>query len=111
MPDYVEPGWFVNGTGLFQAKGPNQNAAITPWYVSSLSQDRKTISLAYTTVNGLISGTANTTTTASQYQFGKLPYISMMLTPGQMAFGNSGVWRDPMKPRCSGTSNIRSSRR
>lgn len=111
VPDYVEPGWFVNGTGLFQAKGPNQNAAITPWYVSSLSQDRKTISLAYTTVNGLISGTANTTTTASQYQFGKLPYISMMLTPGQMAFGNSGVWRDPMKPRCSGTSNIRSSRR
>ena len=107
VPDYVEPGWFVNGTGLFQAKGPNQNAAITPWYVSSLSQDRKTISLAYTTVNGLISGTANTTTTASQYQFGKLPYIAMMLTPGQMAFGNSGVFADSTLQYVSGSDEAK----
>jgi hypothetical protein len=94
VPDYVQLGWFVNGTGLFQAAGPNQGAAITPWYVTSVSQDRKTVSLALTDVNGTISGTATTTTIASQYQFGKLPYISMMLTPGQMAFGNSGVFSD-----------------
>lgn len=94
VPNYVQPGWFVNGTGLFQAAGPNQGAAITPWYVTSVSHDRKIVSLALTDVNGTISGTAVTTTTASQYQFGKLPYISMMLTPGQMAFGNSGVFAD-----------------
>jgi hypothetical protein len=94
LPDYVEPGWFVNGNGLFQAAGQNQNAAITPWYVTNVTNDRKTVSLAYTSVNGPVSNTAKTTTTASQYQFGKLPYISMMLTPGQMAFGNSGVFAD-----------------
>ena len=94
LPDYVQNGWFVNGNGLFQGAGQNQGEAITPWYVSSLSVDRKTVSLTYTGVNGSISGTAVTTTTASQYQFGKLPYISMMLTPGQMAFGNSGVFAD-----------------
>jgi hypothetical protein len=94
LPDYVQNGWFVNGNGLFQGAGQNQGEAITPWYVSSLSHDRKTVSLAYTGVNGPISGTAVTTATASQYQFGKLPYIAMMLTPGQMAFGNSGVFAD-----------------
>jgi hypothetical protein len=94
VPDYVQPGWFANGNGLFQGAGANQSTAITPWYVSSVSQDRKTVSLEYTDLNGPVSGTATTTTTASQYQFGKLPYISMMLTPGQMAFGNSGVFAD-----------------
>jgi hypothetical protein len=94
LPAYVQNGWFVNGNGLFQAAGQNQNAAITPWYVTSVSQDRKTVSLAYTSVNGPVSSTAKTTTTTSQYQFGKLPYISMMLTPGQMVFGNSGVFAD-----------------
>jgi hypothetical protein len=94
VPDYVQPGWFVNGNGLFQAAGPNQNAAITPWYVTNVTNGGKTVSLEYTDLNGPVSGTATTTTTASQYQFGKLPYISMMLTPGQMAFGNSGVFAD-----------------
>ena len=91
---FVEKGWFVNGNGLFQGKGDNQLNAISPWYVTSVSSDSKTVELAYTGVNGSVSGTAVTTPTASQYQFSKLPYIAMMLTPGQMAFGNSGVFAD-----------------
>ena len=94
LPADVQPGWFVSGNGLFQGPGSNQSLAITPWYVKDISGDRKTVTLAYTDVNGAVSGTAVTTTTASQYRFSKLPYMAMMQTPGQMAFGNSGVFAD-----------------
>lgn len=94
LPDAVVTGWFVYGSGLTQGSGHNQSAAITPWYVSSMTPDRKTVSLSVYEGNGTISGSAGETTIASQYQFSKLPYISMMLTPGQMTFGNSGVFAD-----------------
>ena len=94
LPSDVQKGWFVSGNGLFQGPGSNQGLAITPWYVQDISLDKKTITLAYTSVNGAVSDTAVTTTTASQYRFSKLPYMAMMQTPGQMTFGNAGVFAD-----------------
>lgn len=94
LPDDVQAGWFVFGSGLSQGGGNNQSAAISPWYVSDVKPGRTTVSVAYTGLNGPVEGPAVQTTIASQFQFSKLPYLSMMLTPGQMAFGNSGVFAD-----------------
>ena len=94
LPTSVQPGWFVNGNGLSQGVGSNPGNAITPWYVTAVTNGGRTVSVAKTAVNGNIPGSAVTTTVSSQYQFSQLPYVSMMLTPGQMAFGNSGVFAD-----------------
>lgn len=94
LPSTVEEGWFVYGSGLTKASGNNQSAPITPWYVKQVLPGGKTVSLGYYDGNGSVSGSAVVTTVPAQYQFSKLPYVSMMLTPGQMAFGNSGVFAD-----------------
>jgi hypothetical protein len=94
LPTSVQPGWFVNGNGLPHGVGNNPGNSITPWYVTAVTNGGHTVTVAKTAVNGDISASAVMTTVPSQYQFSQLPYVAMMLTPGQMGFGNSGVFAD-----------------